>query len=179
LEEYEGVKFKLVIGNGTVPKIYIEEYLKLDKELSKFMQPNENDGNMSMKTGDGFLIKRAGEQMTMLGQEDVISVRKIDGDLVYAIGGEPSSEAMMHNEIYRNSKDTNIILHFHDDKLLKKIKGENVKEFPYGTQELAIAVGKAATKKSKVILMKGHGLVIRANDSIELINMLKKLFGRE
>ena len=55
----------------------------------------------------------------------------------------------------------------------------HVKEFPYGTQELAIAVGKAATKKSKVILMKGHGLVIRANDSIELINMLKKLFGRE
>ncbi|MBU0591541.1 class II aldolase/adducin family protein [Candidatus Micrarchaeota archaeon] len=178
MEEYEGVKFKLVIGEGTVPKIYIEDYLKLDNKLSAFINPKENDGNMSIRTSDGFLIKKAGAQVTQLDQDDVVLVRKVDGDLVYAIGGEPSSEAMLHYEIYKNCADASIILHFHDDRLLKKAKGTLVKEYSYGTRGLAVSAGKAA-KKSNIIILKGHGLVLRAKDDIELIDTLKKLFGRQ
>ncbi len=175
MEEYTGVKFGTRIEKGSVGDV--SAYLELDKALGEFLKPEENEGNMSMRTGDGFLIKRAGAKMTSLSKEDVVLVRKIEEGIVYAVGGTPSSESIMHHEIYRKRKDANIILHFHDDRLLGKTGWETVGPFPYGSMELANAVGEAAGKTDRVEI-EGHGFAVIAKNREELLGTIRSLYRR-
>lgn len=175
MEEYEGVKFKSIEIYGEV--LEKGRLLEVDKLLSKFLKTKGNEGNLSVRFEKGFLIKRAGSQMTKLKEEDVIFVKEIKEGKVYASGGVPSSEAGMHYEIYKNRKDVKIILHFHDDRLLeRKNKGYiEIEPCPYGTEELANAVAEAA-KKSEVIKIKKHGFVIVARSKVDLIKKIKEVY---
>lgn len=169
MEKYTGVKFETVLEEGTVGDV--SEFLEIDKMLGKYIHPEKNEGNMSMRTVDGFLIKRAGAGMTGLSENDVVLVKKIENGRVYAVGGTPSSESIMHYNIYNKKKDAGIILHFHDDELMEKLSWETVGLFPYGSRELADAVGNASENKIKIA---GHGLVIIAKDKEELFKILEE-----
>ncbi len=178
MEEYKGVKFRFELRDEDMPEEKVQLYLQLDKSLAKHIIPGKNEGNMSMRIPEGFLIKRAGAQMTELEPDDVLLIESVDGGIVHAVGKRPpSSETRMHNEIYRRT-DAKVILHFHDDELLARIEGESVDELPYGTQELAEAVGKAA-ERNKIVILRGHGIVIHAKDRNELLSTLEGLLWAE
>lgn len=173
MEEYTGVKFRTVIEEGAVGDV--SEFLKIDKLLGKYLHPEENEGNMSLRVDGGFLIKIAGAGMTKLTEKDVVLVKKIESGKVYAVGGTPSSESIMHYSIYNKRKDAGAILHFHDDELMQKIDWEAVGPFPYGSKELADAVADASEKNDKIKIA-GHGLVIIARKKEELLGMLEEIY---
>lgn len=173
MEEYTGVKFETVIEEGKLGDV--SEFLELDKLLGKYLNPGKNEGNMSLRIGAGFLIKKAGSRMTSLAENDVVYVRKVENGTVYAVGGTPSSESIMHYEIYEKRKDAEIILHFHDNSLLEKAEWKTVGPFAYGSIELAKAVG-AASEITDKIKIEMHGFVIIAKSRDRLVKILDAIF---
>jgi len=174
MEEYKGVKFKVVQESGEISAEDAFAFVELDNSLGRFLHPEKNEGNLSIRVATGFLIKCTGAMLTACNPRDAVLVTKIIGEEVHAIGGTPSSESMMHYAIYGKRKDANVILHFHSDKLLGKPIGPEVGPFPYGTNELARAVSEAA-ENNNIIRIKEHGLVIVAIDRDDLIRKMKEL----
>jgi hypothetical protein len=171
MEEYEGPKFVLTRTDRTLPEVAVKRYLELDARLREFLDPKENEGNMSMRLDEGFLVKRAGARMTELGDADVSWVLEAE-EKVVAAGAEPSSEARMHHEIYKANPGAMIILHFHDDERLGTYEGPSIGPFPYGTLELAKASGEIA-KTESMFMIKGHGFVMIAKDEESLLEMMR------
>jgi ribulose-5-phosphate 4-epimerase/fuculose-1-phosphate aldolase len=170
MEEYHGVKFKSRKTDVEIPPEKVRKFLELDKLLSEFLSPEQNEGNMSMRLEQGFLIKRAGARMSCLEKNDVSWVLETGDEIVFS-GAEPSSEARMHASIYNNASEAGIVLHFHDDGMLSKYKGPSIGPYEYGTAELAKAAGEMAGKRNE-FMIKEHGFVIIANDVKELIERL-------
>lgn len=175
MEEYEGVKFRVVRVERALPPEAVADFLKLDGSLAEFIHPRKNEGNLSMRVESGFVIKRTGARLTTCSAKDAVLVLGVEGDEVRASGGMPSSESRMHWEIYRRRRDAAAILHFHDDALLAGASGPEVGPFHYGTPELADAVGKAA-ETSDVIRIRKHGLVVVAKDGADLRAKLRRLY---
>ena len=171
MEEYTGVKFETVIEEGSIGNV--SEFLEVDKMLEEYINPEGNEGNMSIRTVEGFLIKKAGTRMTSLAENDVVLVKRIE-DKVYAVGGTPSSESIMHYEIYKRRKEVNIVLHFHNEL---SVKWKSVGPFPYGSRELADAVADAMKDTDKVEI-KEHGYVIAAENKEKLFGIIQSLFRR-
>jgi ribulose-5-phosphate 4-epimerase/fuculose-1-phosphate aldolase len=171
MEEYEGPKFIFRAVDRLLPEIDVRRYLEVDSRLGQFLDPEENEGNMSMRLQEGFLIKRAGARMTRLSGDDVSWVLESDGE-VLAAGAEPSSEAKMHHHIYNAVPEAMVVLHFHDDRMLERFEGAAIGPFPYGTEELAAAAGEAA-KEHRMFMIKEHGFVLIAEDEEELLERMK------
>ncbi|MEM4359600.1 MAG: class II aldolase/adducin family protein [Candidatus Bilamarchaeaceae archaeon] len=172
-EEYKGVKFQIISIQKIIDEDSILRFLNIDKMLRAFLSPSANEGNLSMRYKNGFLIKRAGSKLTMLQPEDVVFVDRVIDNKVFATGNA-SSESIMHYEIYRARADATIVLHFHDDVLLKKRFQYEVGPFSYGTRELAAAVADVATR-SNLIKIREHGFVLITRDSEELKNAISRL----
>jgi len=174
MEEYSGVKFEYSIVEGKIPENRIMEYLELDRTLKKFLDTEKNEGNMSMRIKGGFLIKRTGAKMTDLNKGDISMVTGIEDEKIIAIGQAPSSEARMHDGIYRTNPEVRVILHFHNDEILDKISCSAIGPFPYGTTELANAAAECSIKH-KFFKINKHGFVIVAKNSEELLNKLENV----
>jgi ribulose-5-phosphate 4-epimerase/fuculose-1-phosphate aldolase len=170
MEEYRRVKFKLKKLEQMLPDGALRKFLGLDSKLKEFIGPGQNEGNMSTRHWNGFLIKRAGAMMGELGGDDVSCVLRADEEVAYT-GAEPSSEARMHARIYEKIPDANIILHFHDDEKLAGYSGPSIGPYGYGTRELADAAAAMAAQKQE-FMIKEHGFVIIAKDENELIQRL-------
>ncbi|MFA5050317.1 MAG: class II aldolase/adducin family protein [Candidatus Micrarchaeia archaeon] len=169
MEKYTGIKFKYI---KTKTKIQpSEELIRIGKEISKIIKIKGNEGNLSIRKKNGFLIKRAGANMGKLKAGDGVFVERIEGGTIYSAGKTPSSESIMHHLIYKKRKDINLILHFHLDELLKKKIGFEIGPFDYGTIELANAVSKAS-KKENLIKIRKHGFVLLSKNKKELIQKL-------
>ena len=176
-EEYSGVKFATEV-TGPISEAFnsqLEEYLEIDKKLRRYLSPKSNEGNMSMRAGGGFLVKAAGARMTKLTKEDISFVYTVDEE-EYAVkskGKIPSSESFMHHYIYKFYPDISIVLHFHDERLMKKAKHlPTVGPFPYGSHDLAREAAKA---KASVIRIIEHGFVVKARNPEELFSTLTAL----
>lgn len=163
MEEYKGVKFSYRLVDKERPAEELRKYLELDAKLGEYLDPIENDGNMSMRLAEGFLIKCAGARMTELTGKDVSMVVGIEEGNVVATGSVPSSEARMHHEIYNAMPEAWVVLHFHDDRMLEKFEGAAIGPFPYGSAELAEAAGKEAESR-QMFMIKEHGFVLIAKD---------------
>jgi len=174
METYEGVKFRYRLVEKELPKDDVKRYLELDARLKEFLDPQENEGNMSMRLAEGFLVKRAGAKMTELTENDVSLVVSVEEDEVVAAGVVPSSEARMHHGIYKAEPTAKIILHFHNNRLLEKFEEPTIGPFPYGTLELAEAAGKAA-KSHWMFKIREHGFVLIAKDKEEFLQSMKTI----
>ncbi|MDD5022579.1 MAG: class II aldolase/adducin family protein [Candidatus ainarchaeum sp.] len=174
MEKYTGVKFKVIEIKNSVANTDLERMLFIDKIIKGYVKVNKNEGNFSLRMENGFLIKKSGSRMTDLKKEDVVFVKKIEDEKVYASGGTPSSESLMHNEIYNRRKDARIVLHFHEDKLLLKRFEFETNEYEYGSIEIAKEVGELI-EKSWIVKIKNHGFVIIASDEKDLKEKLEKI----
>ena len=174
IEQYEGIKFEVVNQEELSPNEDVEKIINISKKLSKYFKPQENEGNLSIKSNLGFLIKRTGTRLVDMARKDVVLVTKIDDGKVFA-NGTPSSESQLHNEVYKTRMDISIVLHFHDDNLLKSNKFEETGPFEYGTVESAMA---AADKLKKVdfIKIREHGFILVAKSEKELFEKLKEMY---
>jgi L-fuculose-phosphate aldolase len=177
MEEYKGVKFRLVPLERALPRADVAAFLSLDRSLSAYIHPEKNEGNLSIRVEGGFLIKRTGAKLTTCTEKDVVLVVRAGRESVSAAGGTPSSESRMHGAVYRRRKDANAILHFHDDKLLSRPIGVAVGPFlRYGTEALATAVARACVRSDLVRIL-GHGLVIVGRDGKDILEKLGRLYG--
>lgn len=140
-------------------------------------------GNMSFKYGDKILITASGSANGFLKSEDVVL---IDYDGIAQDGEikKPSSEKLLHIEIYKKRPDLNVILHVHSPYLCsfaaagialdKPIMAENT--FYFGKIPLAeyampssVELAQNTVKffdKYDAVLMANHGFVV-ASKSIE------------
>ncbi|WP_337860153.1 class II aldolase/adducin family protein [Ferroplasma sp.] len=138
-------------------------------------------GNISMRTSDGnVVITPSGTNYSKSTAEDMVVTdlngKIIDGDL------KPSSERLMHYEIYRNRKDVMAIVHTHsiyssvlsvtddrippvtEDTAMLLGNGVNVSKYALtGTLELAKYVVEGLSSNNATI-MKNHGAVSVGKD---------------
>lgn len=176
MEKYKGVKFVYKIKEGKIDRRMTQPLLGIVKVLLRYCKVKENEGNISKRVRKGMLIKRSRVSFKNLTSKDFSHVLKTGGRII-AIGGIPSSETFMHWEIYKKRSDVNVILHFHDDRLLNKSNFYSVGPYSYGTKKLAKALGRAM-KKNTVLKIKKHGFVIVGKTPKEIKDYVAMIYRR-
>lgn len=165
-EEYCGVKFRTVFNSKKVlSNDKLIELINWCKEFNKIGFTPNKSGNLSFRSGKGFIISCSRADFSNPTADDFIEV--IGADMqkkeVYVNGlKEPSSESFLHGEIYARRKDVNAVFHGHSEDFLKY--GEKLqlpiteKEEPSGSIELMKEVVKVLGNNS-FILIRNHGFV--------------------
>lgn len=141
----------------------------------KGMSPSTS-GNISIKTKDGILISGSGCCLNDMTDNDVVLI-DYDGNIKEG-SKKPSSEKIMHSEIYTRRDDIGAIIHCHCPVIgafavagvpIKKpilpdfaLYWDEIPLIPYycpSSNDLALAVGKCF-EKNNVALLKNHGIVL-------------------
>ena len=123
-------------------------------------------GNLSFRSGEGFVITASGlKNKENLADDCFVIVKAYDEQTnTFIVEGKkkPSSESIMHHLTYRACGNVNAVFHGHNNLIVKyseKLKlPVTEKEYESGTIELAKEVLKAIGDK-KVIVLKNHGFV--------------------
>ena len=156
-----------------------EEILYWSKRLyQKGMSPSTS-GNISTKFKDGILISASGVCLNDMDENDVVLI-DYNGNLVSG-NKKPSSEKIMHSEIYTRRDDINAVIHCHCPlitafavagvEMTKPILPDfalvfgKVPIIPYycpSSIELATTVGDMFENYSAVLL-KNHGVILGAD----------------
>ncbi len=136
-------------------------------------------GNVSVRSGDGFLITPSALPYEQCVEADVVW---LDGDGRVTGGRKPSSEWRLHRDIYRHFSSAGAILHAHSlysttlaclerpipafHYMVAMAGGDSIRCAPYatfGTQALSDAVIEALRDRSATLLGH-HGMVCFAAD---------------
>lgn len=166
-EIYVGVKFHTIFVKKEIPKGKLnKELIAVGKRIAKYgLNGDMGWGNISYRKENGFVINATKESIGKLNEEKLVFVKSADWKKksVKAIGlKEPSSECFMHAIAYELRKDITVVLHLHDNLVLKHAKELRVKETrtekPYGTIELAKEIKKVLGKEN-CIAIKNHGIL--------------------
>ena len=148
-------------------------------------------GNVSARfkgeNGDIVAITPTLKSLADLKEEDIVLVDEDGNNLTK---GKPSSEVIMHLEIYKNRPDVYGIAHTHSpyatgfafsNKKLKRLEGfgaiksEYIKDIEYfkpGSKELADAASEAL-KSEDVIILKNHGVIATGETVKEAATLLE------
>ena len=131
-------------------------------------------GNISVKTDDGIYITASGTALGFLKQNEIVLL-DFDGNVL--AGGRPSSEKMLHVEIYKQRPEIKAIIHTHPVNLTSfaacheplnlPIMSENILYFedipvaPYAMPSSSELVYYTAEylKNRDVVLMANHGAI--------------------
>jgi len=167
-EKYTGAKFSTGLGEG---ERELENAAELLEWCGKFYEMGiatpggQVAGNISVRTGKGFLITPGGHDFSKLTENELVEVVRVDEEkkVIKAIGKvNPSSEAFLHAGIYGARKDVNAILHGHNQAVTENPGEygivETETERPYGTVELRDEVLKVLGE-NKLVQMKAHGFI--------------------
>ena len=141
----------------------------------KGMSPAKS-GNISLKVKEGILISASGTCLNDMDENDIVLI-DYDGNLKEG-NKKPSSEKIMHSEIYTQRDDINAIIHCHCPVITAfAVAGQPIKKpilpdfalmydeiplIPFycpSSIELATKVGECF-KTHNVALLKNHGVVI-------------------
>lgn len=151
------------------------------------------DGNISYRCDDNtILITPSGKPKFLLDESD-IAIIDIDGKL---IEGKPSSEMLMHLEVYRTRADARAVIHAHPPTAVAySIAHPDAEEIPAKSfSELILAAGKIPIvpfqipgslemgtallpfiKHSKVMALARHGALSFGKDLVEAYNGMERL----
>lgn len=144
----------------------------------KGMSPAKS-GNISVKTKNGILISTSGTCLNDMDENDIVLI-DYDGNIKEG-NKKPSSEKIMHSEIYTQRDDISAIIHCHCPLITAfSVAGQPIKKpilpdfalmydeiplVPYycpSSIELASIVGQYF-KTNNVVLLKNHGVVLGAD----------------
>lgn len=164
----------------------------------KNMSPSKS-GNISLKTPDGILISASNTCLNDMDENDVVLI-DFEGNLIQG-NKKPSSEKIMHSEIYTRRDDIGAIIHCHDplitafavagkpiDKAIlpdMALKFETIPIIPYfhpSTIELATTAADAFDKGYNAVLLKNHGIIVGSDTlqnafyDIELIRSYVEIY---
>ena len=151
-------------------------------------------GNISYKQENSILITPSGFCLGDVEEKD-FAVVDLDGNLLGS-SQKPSSEKIMHIEIYKQRPDVKCILHIHAPKITAFAVAQipinkaglaeavfydlcNVPIAKYATpssKELALNVSELA-KNNNCILMANHGVIICGSDMKDAYFRLEDLYG--
>ena len=151
------------------------------------------DGNISYRYDENIiLITPSGKPKFLLGEDD-IAVVDMDGKV---IKGKPSSEMLMHLEVYKMRADARAVIHAHPPTAVAySIAHPDAEEIPGKSfSELILAVGKLPIvpfqmpgslemgtalhpfiKNYKVMVLARHGALSFGEDLIEAYNGMERL----
>ncbi len=151
------------------------EIIKYSKKLNSKKLSALRSGNISSRYKDGFLITPSGKKYSALKNNDIVFV-SLNG-YFDTKKGIPSSEWKFHQDIYRNKKDANAIVHAHSTcatavsthkrgipsfhYMVAMAGGHDIKCAKYatfGTRELSKNILKAL-KGRKACLIANHGQI--------------------
>jgi len=151
------------------------------------------DGNISYRYDDKTILITPSGKPKFLLVEDDIAVIDIDGN---AIKGNPSSEMLMHLEVYKMRADARAVIHAHPPTAVAySIAHPAAEEIPGKSfSELILAVGKLPIvpfqmpgslemgtalhpfiKNHKVMVLARHGALSFGEDLIEAYNGMERL----
>ncbi len=135
-------------------------------------------GNLSVRSGDGFLITPSGLPYDETLPRDIVSM-KFDGS--WTGEHQPSSEWRFHRDILASRKDVQAVLHAHPTYatalavhgreipsfhyMVALIGGDSIRCAPYatfGTQELSDVALKALEGR-RACLLANHGMIVLGN----------------
>lgn len=142
-------------------------------------------GNLSIRDDATFIITASGADMGNLKPEEIVRVCSIDleSNKVTASGScLPSSESMLHAEIYRNYPTVNAVFHGHYPPFEHNAEKLGLiitaRETPYGSKELIDETLKIINDQ-KVVILKNHGFVSIAQNpdkaGEQVLELFKKL----
>lgn len=154
-----------------------ENILYWSKRLyQKGMSPSTS-GNISIKTDKGILISASGTCLNDMDENDIVLI-DYDGNLKEG-NKKPSSEKIMHSEIYTRRDDISAIIHCHCPVITAfAVAGVSMKKpilpdfalfydeiplIPYfcpSSVELAVCAGEMFEKGHNVLLLKNHGVIL-------------------
>ena len=139
------------------------------------MSPSTS-GNISVKTKDGIMISASGCCLNDMDENDIVLI-DYEGNVKEG-NKKPSSEKIMHSEIYTRRDDINAIIHCHCPLITAfAVAGVSMKKpilpdfalyydeiplIPYfcpSSIDLAVAAGKCF-EKNDVALLKNHGIIL-------------------
>ncbi len=181
-EKYQGTKFETVYCGEFKPTkkeiFLIDKLIEVGKELAQLGCQDKNGGNFSVRTKEAMIIKTTGSWPDRLTREDFVLVSGFKKNQVFVKGNqEPSSEARLHWGTYEVRPDINCLLHSHDFLVINSSTRLRdigyIKNYPYGTMELARAVKRSA-KKWDYIIMKDHGVLSLGKDIKTAFKLIKK-----
>lgn len=151
------------------------------------------DGNISYRVDDNtILITPSGKPKFLLDEKE-IAVIDIDGKV---IEGRPSSEMLMHLEVYRMRADARAVIHAHPPTAVAySIAYPDAEEIPGSSfSELILAVGtlpivpfqmpgslemgtalQPYIKSSRVMVLARHGAISFGGDLVEAYNGMERL----
>ena len=151
------------------------EIIKYSKMLNSRKLSALRSGNISVKYNDGFLITPSGKKYSSLKNKDIVYV-SLEGKFDKK-KGIPSSEWKFHQDIYKNKKDAEAIVHAHSTNataisthkrgippfhyMVAMAGGHDIKcakYATYGTRELSKNILKAL-KGRKACLISNHGQI--------------------
>ncbi len=146
-------------------------------------------GNISVRDNDLLLITPTGVNKGILKEEDLLIV-DFNGKVVEG-KGEPSSEILMHFEIYKKREDVKAIIHSHPPfcvslslsgtKLPDNILPETtihlgkvafVPYIPPGTMELAKGVS-SGFEEGDAVIMGNHGVTVVGKNLLDAYNKIE------
>lgn len=153
-----------------------ESILYWSKRLYQRGMSPSTSGNISIKVDNNIMISASGVCLNDMDQNDIVLI-DYDGN-VKSGTKKPSSEKIMHSEIYTRRDDINAIIHCHCPMITAfAVAGVSIKKpilpdfalywdeiplIPYycpSSIDLAVAVGKCF-EKNNVALLKNHGIVL-------------------
>ena len=151
------------------------EIIKYSKMLNSKKLSALRSGNISVKYNDGFLITPSGKKYSSLKNKDIVYV-SLEGKFDKK-KGIPSSEWKFHQDIYKNKKEAEAIVHAHSTNataisthkrgippfhyMVAMAGGHDIKcakYATYGTRELSKNILKAL-KLRKACLISNHGQI--------------------
>ena len=151
------------------------EIIKYSKMLNSTKLSALRSGNISVRYKDGFLITPSGKKYSSLKNKDIVFV-SLEGRFNKK-KGIPSSEWQFHQDIYKNKKDAEAIVHAHSTNatavsthkrgipafhyMVAMAGGHDIKCAKYatfGTRELSKNILNAL-KGRKACLISNHGQI--------------------
>jgi ribulose-5-phosphate 4-epimerase/fuculose-1-phosphate aldolase len=167
MENYAGTRFNTIYLNNEFS--YPEKLQDLIHWCKLFTQKGLAPGcavgfagNLSFRTKVGFVITGAGVDLSDTKESDFVEVVDIS-NLVVSVNGvkEPSSESMLHNEIYKTRSDIKAIFHGHSKQILDFYAEKypiTKLEKPYGSIDLVKQVI-TILDQNDFVLMRNHGFL--------------------
>ena len=130
-------------------------------------------GNLSYRVEGGFIITPTGAYFSSIREDDLVSVIACDFEnkRVTVVGDrEPSSETMLHHEIYQRREDVKAVFHGHGEEVVRHAHelgiAETLQEQPYGSVELMWEVARVLGNK-RCLVLKNHGFISLGDDMRE------------
>lgn len=157
-----------------------QEILYWSKRLyEKGMSP-ATSGNVSIRTDKGIFVSASGVCLNDMNEDDIILI-DYDGNILDG-HKKPTSEKIMHSEIYTRRDDINAIIHCHCPVITAfcvaglpinkpilpdfALMFDEIPLIPYfcpSTFELATKVADEFDKDHNVVLLQNHGVVFGAD----------------